>query len=173
MSDHSIKRTLPASEEREALSHLGAVPLFVPEYGLHERRGLVLFYSILLHSEQAGKREASCELSLAGSQGTCWVGVGSGESPISDNIFSGSCKDVGRINRDMHHPDGASSSAQGLGLWLCGQPVLRWERRPSSSHHSVFQHQPWPESFSGGDRGGRWGVDRVRTRECHSAKKVG
>ena len=48
MSDHSIKRALPASEEREALSHLGSVPLFVPESGLHE--GEASFCSILFYS---------------------------------------------------------------------------------------------------------------------------
>lgn len=76
-----------------------------------------------------------------------WGSPRSERSLPSDKSFSGSCKDVGHINRDMHHRDLKPESLWGplpprqaseTSLVIADLPI---------SYSLVFQHYSWPEFF--------------------------
>lgn len=94
------------------------------------------------------------------------VGVGLElESPPSDNTFSGSCKDVQHINRDMHHHDVKSASVHGGPVFAYaagrdkswdGSAEMGAETLPSPTIQS-FSTTPGqsPGERVGGEGGGR------------------
>lgn len=69
--------------------------------------------------------------------------------PPADSTFSGSCKDVQHINKDIHHADDMEHLCQALGF-----AVLGWEQRPAADSHI--------QSFSTQYRPGAGGIEVLR-----------